>query len=65
MASSCALTPASSSPKVVWSPWDSYVTSRMVTLSMPCRALMNAEPATVRPDDRHGLGCCGSDRHVL
>jgi manganese-dependent inorganic pyrophosphatase len=36
---------------VVWSPWDSYVTSRMVTLSMPCRALMNAEPAIARPDD--------------
>jgi manganese-dependent inorganic pyrophosphatase len=36
---------------VVSSPWDSYVTSRMVTLSMPCRALMDAEPATVRPDD--------------
>jgi manganese-dependent inorganic pyrophosphatase len=36
---------------VVSSPWDSYVTSRMVTLSMPCRALMNADPATVRPDD--------------
>ena len=36
---------------VVSSPWDSYVTSRMVTLSMPCRALMNAEPATVRPED--------------
>jgi manganese-dependent inorganic pyrophosphatase len=36
---------------VVSSPWDSYVTSRMVTLSMPCRALMDAAPATVRPDD--------------
>src|SRR5690349_16398598 len=36
---------------VVSSPWDSYVTSRMVTLSMPCRALMDAEPLTVRPDD--------------
>jgi manganese-dependent inorganic pyrophosphatase len=36
---------------VVSSPWDSYVTSRMVTLSMPCRALMDPEPATVRPDD--------------
>ena len=31
--------------------WDSYVTSRMVTLSAPCRALMDAEPLTVRPDD--------------
>jgi manganese-dependent inorganic pyrophosphatase len=36
---------------VVSSPWDSYVTSRMVTLSAPCRALMDSEPLTVRPDD--------------
>jgi manganese-dependent inorganic pyrophosphatase len=36
---------------VVSSPWDSYVSSRMVTLSAPCRALMDAEPLTVRPDD--------------
>ena len=36
---------------VVSSPLDSYVTSRMVTLSAPSRALMNAEPLTVRPDD--------------
>ncbi|HEY7623218.1 MAG TPA: putative manganese-dependent inorganic diphosphatase [Solirubrobacteraceae bacterium] len=36
---------------VVSSPLDSYVTSRMVTLSAPCRALMNAEPLTVRRDD--------------
>jgi manganese-dependent inorganic pyrophosphatase len=36
---------------VVSSPLDSYVTSRMVTLSAPCRALMNAEPLTARPDD--------------
>jgi manganese-dependent inorganic pyrophosphatase len=36
---------------VVSSPLDSYVTSRMVTLSAPCRALMNAEPLTVRPDE--------------
>jgi manganese-dependent inorganic pyrophosphatase len=36
---------------VVSSPLDSYVTSRMVTLSAPCRALMNSEPLTVRPDD--------------
>jgi manganese-dependent inorganic pyrophosphatase len=36
---------------VVSSPWDSYVTSRMVTLSAPCRALMDPEPLTVRPDD--------------
>jgi manganese-dependent inorganic pyrophosphatase len=39
------------STTVVSSPWDSYVTSRMVTLSMPCRALMDAEPLTIRPDD--------------
>jgi manganese-dependent inorganic pyrophosphatase len=36
---------------VISSPLDSYVTSRMVTLSAPCRALMNAEPLTVRPDE--------------
>jgi len=36
---------------VVSSPLDSYVTSRMVTLSQPCRALMNSDPLTVRPDD--------------
>jgi manganese-dependent inorganic pyrophosphatase len=36
---------------VICSPLDSYVTSRMVTLSAPCRALMNAEPLTVRPDE--------------
>src|SRR5919108_65956 len=36
---------------VVSSRWDSYVSSRMVTLSAPCRALMNSEPLTVRPDD--------------
>jgi manganese-dependent inorganic pyrophosphatase len=36
---------------VVSSPLDSYVTSRMVTLSAPCRALMDADPLTVRPDD--------------
>jgi manganese-dependent inorganic pyrophosphatase len=36
---------------VISSPLDSYVTSRMVTLSAPCRALMNAEPLTARPDD--------------
>ena len=36
---------------VVSSPWDSYVSSRMVTLSAPCRALMDGEPLTVRPDD--------------
>ena len=36
---------------VVGSPLDSYVTSRMITLSAPCRALMDPEPLTVRPDD--------------
>jgi manganese-dependent inorganic pyrophosphatase len=36
---------------VVSSPLDSYVTSRMITLSAPCRALMDPEPLTVRPDD--------------
>jgi len=36
---------------VVTSPLDSYVTSRMITLSAPCRALMDSEPLVVRPDD--------------
>jgi manganese-dependent inorganic pyrophosphatase len=36
---------------VISSPLDSYVTSRMVTLSQPCRALMNSDPLTVRADD--------------
>ena len=36
---------------VVVSPLDSYVTSRMITLSAPCRSLMDREPLTVRPDD--------------
>jgi manganese-dependent inorganic pyrophosphatase len=36
---------------VVASPLDSYVTSRMITLSAPCRALMDADPLVVRPDD--------------
>ena len=36
---------------IVCSPLDSYVTARMVTLSAPCRALMDPEPLTVRPDD--------------
>jgi manganese-dependent inorganic pyrophosphatase len=36
---------------VVMSPLDSYVTSRMITLSAPCRALMDQEPLVVRPDD--------------
>jgi len=36
---------------VVRSPLDSYVTARMITLSAPCRALLDANPLTVRPDD--------------
>jgi manganese-dependent inorganic pyrophosphatase len=36
---------------VVTSPLDSYVTSRMITLSAPCRALMDREPLVVEPDD--------------
>ena len=36
---------------VVTSPLDTYVTARMVTLSAPCRALMDPQPLTVRPDD--------------
>ena len=36
---------------VVTSPLDSYVTSRMVTLSEPCRALAEADPLTVGKDE--------------
>lgn len=36
---------------VVTSPLDSYVTSRMVTLSEPCRALAEVDPLTVAKDD--------------
>jgi manganese-dependent inorganic pyrophosphatase len=36
---------------VVTSPLDSYVTSRMITLSAPCRALMDPEPLVVAADD--------------
>jgi len=36
---------------VISSPLDSYVTSRMITLSAPSRALMDQEPLAVRPDD--------------
>jgi manganese-dependent inorganic pyrophosphatase len=36
---------------VVTSPLDSYVTSRMITLSAPCRALMDREPLVVQRDD--------------
>jgi manganese-dependent inorganic pyrophosphatase len=30
---------------------DSYVAGRMITLAAPCKALMDAEPLTVHPDD--------------
>jgi manganese-dependent inorganic pyrophosphatase len=36
---------------VITSPLDSYVTSRMVTLSEPCRALAEADPLTVGADE--------------
>ena len=36
---------------VVASPLDSYVTARMITLSAPCRALMDREPLVVEPLD--------------
>ena len=36
---------------VVTSPLDSYVTSRMITLSAPCRVVMDPEPLVVQPDD--------------
>ena len=36
---------------VITSPLDSYVTSRMVTLSEPCRALAETDPLTVGKDD--------------
>ncbi|MEO8687638.1 MAG: putative manganese-dependent inorganic diphosphatase [Solirubrobacteraceae bacterium] len=36
---------------VATSPLDSYVTSRMITLSAPCHALMDTDPLVVRPDD--------------
>ena len=36
---------------VVLSPLDSYVTGRMITLSAPCRSVMDGDPLTVRPDD--------------
>jgi manganese-dependent inorganic pyrophosphatase len=36
---------------VIASRMDSYVSSRMITLSTPCRALMDRGPLTVRPDD--------------
>ena len=36
---------------VVISPLDSYVTSRMIQLSVPCRAVMSGDPLTAHPDD--------------
>jgi manganese-dependent inorganic pyrophosphatase len=36
---------------VIVSPLDSYVSSRMVTLAAPCRALADSDPLTVDPDD--------------
>ena len=36
---------------VVVSPLDSYVSGRMITLSAPCRMVMDTDPLTVRPDD--------------
>ena len=36
---------------VAVSPLDSYVSSRMITLAAPCRALAESEPLTVDPDD--------------
>jgi len=36
---------------VVASPLDSYVSARMITLSAPCRALMDREPLVVARDD--------------
>jgi manganese-dependent inorganic pyrophosphatase len=42
---------AEQSTAVVRSPLDSYVTSRMITLSEPCRALGEEDPLTVARDD--------------
>jgi manganese-dependent inorganic pyrophosphatase len=36
---------------VIVSPLDSYVSSRMITLAAPCRALADRDPLTVDPDD--------------
>ncbi len=36
---------------VISSPLDSYVTGRMITLAAPCRAVLEGDPLTVRPDD--------------
>jgi manganese-dependent inorganic pyrophosphatase len=36
---------------VISTPLDSYVAGRMITLASPCRALIEREPLTARPDD--------------
>jgi manganese-dependent inorganic pyrophosphatase len=36
---------------IIVSPLDSYVTSRMIQLSVPCGAVMSEEPLTAHPDD--------------
>jgi manganese-dependent inorganic pyrophosphatase len=36
---------------VLLSPLDSYVTSRLIQLSVPCWEVMSENPLTVRPDD--------------
>jgi manganese-dependent inorganic pyrophosphatase len=36
---------------VIVSPWDSYVTSRMIRLSEPCAVVVSSDPLTVAPDD--------------
>src|SRR5215204_3378652 len=36
---------------VILSPLDSYVTSRLIQLSVPCWEVMSENPLTVRPDD--------------
>jgi manganese-dependent inorganic pyrophosphatase len=36
---------------VVLSPLDSYVTSRLIQLSVPCWEVMSENPLTVHPDD--------------
>src|SRR6185312_5630267 len=36
---------------VIVSPWDSYVSSRMIRLSEPCSVIVSSDPLTVAPDD--------------
>ena len=47
----CSRSPASTARPSSARRWTATSPSRMVTLSAPCRALMDAEPLTVRPDD--------------